>query len=172
MPERIPPKDIILGYQKKIHYAPKYFHEDLLRNEFVPSDEDQDGMLGRIEDEFNYDHRSHVFNTGTVSVAVNKPHTDNKILNANYHANIRAIERDEAWEKEMIEIENIKREKEAAHRKPGVVVFSDEKVDHSAWKNSLPTYTISANNMYLRNASKFVLSRKTKVSMSQSINET
>jgi hypothetical protein len=40
LPERIPPKDIILGYQKKIHYAPKTFHEDLLRNEFVPSDED------------------------------------------------------------------------------------------------------------------------------------
>jgi hypothetical protein len=166
LPERIPPKDIILGYQKKIHYASKFFHEDLLRNEFVPSDEDQDGMLGRIEDEFNYDHRSHVFNTGTVSVAVNKPHTDNKILNANYHANILAIERDDAWEKEMIEIENIKREKEAAHRKPGmVIIYDDEKVDHSAWKNSLPTYTISANNMYLRNASKFILSRKTKMSM-------
>lgn len=40
LPERIPPREIILGYQKKIHYAPKVFHEDLLRNEFVPSDED------------------------------------------------------------------------------------------------------------------------------------
>ena len=143
LPVRIPPKDIIIGYQKKIHYAPKIFHEDLLRNEFVPSDEDQIGLLGRIEDEFNYDHRSHVYNTGTISVAVNKPHTDNKILNANYHANIRAIERDEAWFDEMQEIENIKREKEAAHRKPGmVIIYDDEKVDHSAWKNSLPTYTL------------------------------
>jgi hypothetical protein len=56
----------------------------------------------------------------------------------------------------MIEIETMKREKEAAHRKPGIVIiYDDEKVDHSAWKNTLPTYTISASNMYLRNAAKF-----------------
>jgi hypothetical protein len=65
-----------------------------LRTEFVPSDEDQDGMLARIEDEFNYDHRSHIYVTGTMSVVVNKPHSDNKIMNANYHDNLQAIERD------------------------------------------------------------------------------
>jgi hypothetical protein len=66
----------------------------------------------------------------------------------------------------MMEIENIKREKEAAHRKPGIVIiYEDEKVDHSAWKNSLPTYTMNASNMYLRNASKFILSRKIKASV-------
>ena len=48
-------------------------------------------MLARIEHEFNYDHRSHVYNTGTISVVFNKPHQDNKILNANYHANIRGV---------------------------------------------------------------------------------
>ena len=46
-------------------------------------------MLNRIEDEYNYDHRSHIFVTGTISVVVNKPHADNKILNANYHSNIK-----------------------------------------------------------------------------------
>lgn len=40
LPERVEARDIIIGYQKKIHYAPKDFHEDLLRTEFVPSDED------------------------------------------------------------------------------------------------------------------------------------
>jgi hypothetical protein len=48
-------------------------------------------MYNRIENEFNYDHRSHVYNTGTISVVVQKPHTDNKILNANYHANMIGI---------------------------------------------------------------------------------
>lgn len=100
-------------------------------------------MLGRIEDEFNYDHRSHIFVTGTVSVVVNKPHHDNKIMNANYHANIRAIERDEEWEREMIEIETTMREKEAAFKKPGIVImFDEDKPDYSAWKNHLPTYNI------------------------------
>ena len=40
LPVRVPPKDIILGYQKKLHFVPKDFHENLLRTEFVPSDED------------------------------------------------------------------------------------------------------------------------------------
>jgi hypothetical protein len=40
LPVRVPPKDIILGYQKKLHFVPKAFHENLLRTEFVPSDED------------------------------------------------------------------------------------------------------------------------------------
>lgn len=108
LPERVPPKEIILGYQKKLHYMPKSFHENLLRTEFVPSDEDQDGMMGRIEDGFNYDHRSHIFNTGTISVVVNKPHSDNKIMNWNFHANMQALERDEEFRQEMIAIEEEK----------------------------------------------------------------
>ncbi len=40
LPVRVPPKDIILGYQKKLHFVPKSFHENLLRTEYVPSDED------------------------------------------------------------------------------------------------------------------------------------
>jgi hypothetical protein len=92
MPKRVLPRDLIIGYQKKIFVEQKQFHEDLLRNEFEPSDEDQDGMLGRIEGEYNYDHRSHIFVTGTVSIVVNKPHADNKIMNSNYHANIQALQ--------------------------------------------------------------------------------
>ena len=46
-------------------------------------------MLIRIEDEFNYDHRSHIYVTGTISVVVNKASHENKILNENYHVNIR-----------------------------------------------------------------------------------
>jgi|Laugresu1bdmlbdd_1035124.scaffolds.fasta_scaffold107168_1 hypothetical protein len=40
LPVRVQPRDIIEGYMKKVFVRPKMFHEDLLRNEFVPSDED------------------------------------------------------------------------------------------------------------------------------------
>lgn len=40
MPKRVPGREIISGYQKKVFVSEKYFHEDLLRNEFEPSDED------------------------------------------------------------------------------------------------------------------------------------
>ena len=93
-PKRNKAKDLILGYQKKVFIQDKQFHEELLRNEFYPSDEDQLGMLNRIEVEYNYDHRSHIFVTGTVSVCVAKPHADNKILNATYHANIKELEKE------------------------------------------------------------------------------
>jgi hypothetical protein len=46
-------------------------------------------MLMRIEDEFNYDHRSLIYVTGTISVVVSKSSHQNKILNENYHVNIR-----------------------------------------------------------------------------------
>jgi hypothetical protein len=49
-------------------------------------------MLTRIEEENNYDHRSHIFVTGTISVVVNKPHADNKIMNGSYNGNIKIIE--------------------------------------------------------------------------------
>ncbi len=45
--------------------------------------------MARIEDEFNNDHRSHIYVTGTISVVVNKASYENKILNENYHVNIR-----------------------------------------------------------------------------------
>jgi hypothetical protein len=51
-------------------------------------------MLDRIEDEYNYDHRSHIFVTGTLSVCVAKPHADNKILNASYHTNLIELEKE------------------------------------------------------------------------------
>jgi hypothetical protein len=43
----------------------------------------------------------------------------------------------------MIEIETIMREKEAAFRKPGIVImFDEDKPDYGAWKNNLPTYNV------------------------------
>jgi len=66
----------------------------LLRNEFYPSDIDQDGMITRIQDEYNHDHRSHIYVTGTISVCVSKPHSDNKILNASYYANLKELEKE------------------------------------------------------------------------------
>jgi hypothetical protein len=77
-----------------------------LKNDFTPSDEDQDGMMNRIEDEYNFDHRSHIFVTGTISVVVNKPHADSKIMNCNYHANIKAMNQiKELEEQERLAIE-------------------------------------------------------------------
>ena len=91
LPVRIPIKEMILGYQKKLFVTDKQFHEELLRNEFYPSDEDQAGMLNRIESEYNNDHRSNVFVTGTLSVTVAKPTADNKILNLSYWNNLKKI---------------------------------------------------------------------------------
>jgi hypothetical protein len=55
-------------------------------------------MMTRLEDEFNYDHRSHVYSTGTISVVVNRPHHYNKIFNTSYHSNLKAIELEKkAW---------------------------------------------------------------------------
>lgn len=94
LPVRIPTKEMILGYQKKLFVTEKQFHEELLRNEFYPSDEDQDGLLNRIEAEYNNDHRSNVFVTGTLSVSVDKPHEDNKILNLSYWNNLKKIQQE------------------------------------------------------------------------------
>lgn len=35
LPVRVPPREMIIGYQKKIFVGEKSFHEDLLKNEFV-----------------------------------------------------------------------------------------------------------------------------------------
>jgi hypothetical protein len=67
-------------------------------------------MLARIEDEYNHDHRSHIFVTGTISVCVAKPHADNKILNLSYHDNLRRYENEMERKKnpeKNIEIENV-----------------------------------------------------------------
>jgi hypothetical protein len=48
-------------------------------------------MLNRIESEYNNDHRSNVFVTGTLSVTVAKPTADNKILNLSYWNNLKKI---------------------------------------------------------------------------------
>ena len=72
-----------------------------MRNDFEEEDEDQVGMMDRIEDEFNYYHRSHIYVTGTISVVVSKPHTDTQMFNPNYHANIKAILKKKEDEKKI-----------------------------------------------------------------------
>lgn len=108
LPKRVPARELIIGFQKKIFVTEKVFHEELLKTEFEESDEDQAGMLNRIEDNYNDDHRSHIFVTGTISLTVNKPHDDNKILNPNYHNNIKIINK----VKELTEAEIKESEKE------------------------------------------------------------
>ena len=75
-------------YQKKILIGMKKFHEDLLMNEHVSTDEGQEGMLGKLEEEYNVDHRSNVYVTGTLSLVINKPHHQNKIMNSSYYDNL------------------------------------------------------------------------------------
>ena len=101
--KRIAPREMIVGYQKKIFIRSKEFHEELLRNEFDEDDEDQVGMMDRIENEYNYFHRSHIYVTGTVSVVVNKPHTDTKMFNPNYYANMKAIQAYKEYEQKQYE---------------------------------------------------------------------
>jgi len=55
-------------------------------------------LLNRIEDEYNNEHRSHIFVTGTMSVCVAKPHADNKILNLSYWGNLRKLEEEKITE--------------------------------------------------------------------------
>lgn len=51
----------------------------------IDSDDNQDAILNRIEDEYNVDHRSNIHVTGTLSVVINKPTHQNKMLNKNYY---------------------------------------------------------------------------------------
>ena len=76
-----------------IHVQPKRFNEELLRHDYESSDEDQDGMLDRIESEYNYFHRTHIYVTGTISVVVNRPRHNIYMMNFEYHKNLREIRR-------------------------------------------------------------------------------
>jgi hypothetical protein len=69
----------------------KDFLEELLRHDYESSDEDQDGMMDRIEDEYNYFHRTHIYVTGTISIVVNKKSDNNFMMNFEYEKNLRAI---------------------------------------------------------------------------------
>ena len=85
--------DYIQGYQKMIHVHSKRFNEELLRHDYESSDDDQDGMLDRIENEYNYFHRTHIYVTGTISVVVNRPRHNIYMMNFEYHKNLREIRR-------------------------------------------------------------------------------
>jgi len=60
----------------------------------------------------------------------------------------------------MIAIEEEKLAKQAQRKKPGIILYDNEKIDHTAWRTVLPSYTINPSNMKLYNASQFVYSRK------------
>lgn len=51
----------------------------------LDSDDNQETVLKRIEDNYNVDHRSNIHVTGTLSIVVNKPHNENKMFNKNYY---------------------------------------------------------------------------------------
>ncbi|CDW83739.1 cation channel family protein [Stylonychia lemnae] len=72
-------------FQKKIMNVQKRFFEDLMQNEVIESDDNQETVLRRLEDEYNVDHRSNIHVTGTLSIVINKPTNENKMLNKNYY---------------------------------------------------------------------------------------
>ena len=76
-----------------INIRTKDFYEELLRQDYESSDEDQEGMLERIEKEYNYFHRTHIYVTGTISVVVSKPHNNIYMMNFEYHKNLKEIKR-------------------------------------------------------------------------------
>lgn len=80
-------------------------------------------------------------------------------MNWNYFANMQALKRDAEHEKEMILIEEEKLAKEAMRKKPGIILYDNEKVDHKAWRTQLPSYTITANSMKLYNTAQYVYSK-------------
>ena len=59
----------------------------------------------------------------------------------------------------MIIIEEEKLAKEAQRKKPGIILYDNEKVDHRAWRTQLPSYTINANSMKLYNTSQYIYSK-------------
>jgi hypothetical protein len=68
----------------------------------------------------------------------------------------------------MIAIEEEKLAKQALRKKPGIILYDNEKIDHTAWRTVLPSYTINPSNMKLNNASQFVFSKTNKPSGSVS----
>jgi len=56
-----------------------------MQNEVIDSDDNQETVLKRLEDEYNVDHRSNIHVTGTLSIVINKPTNENKMLNKNYY---------------------------------------------------------------------------------------
>ena len=56
--------------------------------EVVDTEDGQEGVLDKIENDYNIDHRSNVHVTGTLSIVINKPHETNKIMNSNYYGHL------------------------------------------------------------------------------------
>ena len=59
------------------------------------------GMMDRIENEYNYYHRTHIYLTSTLSLVINRPHKDTQMFNANYHKNINAIKQKAKKDKKL-----------------------------------------------------------------------
>ena len=55
------------------------------------SDDNQETVLKKIENEYNIPHRSNIHVTGTLSIVINEQQHFKKIMNNNYFANIRSI---------------------------------------------------------------------------------
>jgi hypothetical protein len=53
----------------------------------IDSDDNQDEIMKRIEEEYNVAHRSNVHVTGTLSIVINKPQIEKRMLNTNYYQN-------------------------------------------------------------------------------------
>lgn len=60
-------------------------------NEMQDSDDNQDEIMKRIEEEYNIDHRSHIHVTGTLSLVINKPVSEKRMLNENYYSNLSPV---------------------------------------------------------------------------------
>ncbi len=65
----------------------KFYAEPVIDEENIDSDDNQDEILNKLEDEYNVDHRSNIHVTGTLSIVINKPHSENKMMNKNYYDN-------------------------------------------------------------------------------------
>jgi hypothetical protein len=57
----------------------------LVYEEKLDSDDNIEGILRRMEEKCNFDHKSNVHVTGTLSLVTAKPGYDCKILNKNYY---------------------------------------------------------------------------------------
>lgn len=81
--ERKMKPSMIMGYQKKIWYEQKKFHDDLVMEEMRDSDDNQDIVLSRLENQYNFGHRSNIYVTGTLSVVLYDNNIPRKVMGTN-----------------------------------------------------------------------------------------
>lgn len=81
-----------MPFKKKVLLTKKkLFVEPLIEEDKIDSDDNQDEIIKKLEEEYDVDHRSNIYVTGTLSLVFNKPSSENKIMNKTYYENFKKM---------------------------------------------------------------------------------